>query len=288
MFELIRYRQFAQELSNAGYSQAFPRLNFCLRVEAAAGPWYCTLMPRPLKNNPIIDAPNYVTEPLREAELVVEFNRKRLYAIRSFRMARLIQARYGTVASSARRAKDAVDRKRGSKRPQTRLHPELEAAMSYKAVEIARNRTGEENPKVINADRGIAAVQVADRIYVKMGRNNDRMLQHHVEGLMALWQETCCVPVTAQQTKNSVYGPHLADRQAQDIFECLHAVDATITPTQIANCITEARKKYAGKRMRFADFFVGYGAKINENGEIVLAAPYRIVDSGINFPTYST
>lgn len=245
-------------------------------------------MPRPPVRNPKIDAPNYVADPAREAELVAEFYCKRVYAVRSFRTARFIEAKYGTVASSARRAKDAVNRRRGSKRPQVRLHPEVEAAMSYVALQIARKRTGDENPKVIDADRGKAAVQITDRLNVKMGRNDDRMLQHHVEGLMALWQEACCVPVTAQQTKNSVYGPHLADRQAQDIFECLNGVDATITATQIANCIGEARKKYAGKRMRFADFFIGYGAKINANGEIVLATRYRIVDSGINFPTYST
>ena len=244
-------------------------------------------MPRALVNNPIIDAPNYVTDPAREAELLADFNRKRLYAIRSFRTARLIEANFGTVASSSRRAKNAVNRKRGSKRPQMRHHPEVEAAMSYVALQIAHKRTGEDNPKVLAADRGKAAVKVSDSLNVKMGRNDDRMLQHHIEGLMALWQETCGMPVTAQQTKNSDYGPHLADRKAQDIFECLHGVDASITVTQVVNCICQARKKFAGTRMRFQDFFIGFGAKITENGEIELAAPYQLVASGINFPTYS-
>jgi hypothetical protein len=245
-------------------------------------------MPRPLVNNPlgVSDSPNYITDPVREAETAQEFVRKCTYLINSFRSARRIEAKYGTFAASVRRMKNAVSRTRGSKRKQYRLHPLLELAISKHAHKFAAERTSEINSEVTRADIMKAAITLSETIDVKQGARNDTVLRHHVEGFMALVQETSGKPVTSQKTKNSVYDPHLSNFAAQHIFELLHAIDPKITVTKVGNIIREARKSYAGKHMRYADFFPSYGASMNDDGEMELAAPYHVTPVGFNFPIY--
>lgn len=245
-------------------------------------------MPRPLVNNPlgVSTTPNPLKDPARESEIAQEFVRKAEYAFQSFRMARLIENKFGTVEASVRRMKDATARARGSKRSQKRLHPEVEIAINAHAREIARVRTGKADPTVVHNDVVKAADELSDKLNVKQGRRDDRMLEHHVEGLMALYQETSGRPVTAQLRKGTDYVPQLPDPKARHIFDNLHAVDASVTVTQVANIICAARKKHAGRPMRFADYFIGYGAKANADGNIELAGSYRLESVEPNFPIY--
>jgi hypothetical protein len=245
-------------------------------------------MPRPLINNPlgVSLSPNPVKDPTRESEIAQEFVRKAQYAIKSFGVARLIENKFGTVEASVRRLKDARARVRGSKRTQKRLHPEVESAINTRARANARASTCKVDPAVTHGDAVMAADELACKLSVKQGRKDDRMLAHHVEGLMALWQETSGRPVTAQLRKGDEYVPQLPDPKARHIFDNLHAVDTSVTVTQVANIICAARKKYAGKPMHFADFFVGYGAKANADGNIELAGSYRLESIDPNFPIY--
>lgn len=290
MFELIRERRFTQKLSNEGYSQAYPRLNFCFGIEARAGPWYSTLMPRRLKNNPlgVSDTPKYVTDPALEAEILKEFVRKRTFIVRSFKNCHHIEQQYGTIEQSIRRMKNAVARERGSKQKQRRLHPALEAAISHHAGKFAAERANDELRNVIQADINKAAHILAETLTVKQGPKKHIMLRHHVEGFMALVQETTGKPVTSQRTKYFDYEPHLPNLNARQIFELLHTVDPGITVTKVANMIREARVAYTGKPMRFVDFFPAYGAKRNDNGTIEYALPHKFEPIGVIFPIYCT
>lgn len=245
-------------------------------------------MPRPLVNNPlgVSTTPNLVKDPARESEIAQEFVCKAQYAIQSFRVARLIENKFGTVEASVRRMKDATARARGSKRTQQRLHPEVESAINFRARENARARTGMADPTVVNNDVVKATEELSDKLMVKQGRKDDRVLKHHVEGLMALYQEASGLPVTAQLRKGSDYVPQLPDPKARHIFDNLHAVDPRVTVTQVANIICAARKKHAGRPMRFADYFIGYGAKANADGDIELDGSYRLESVEPNFPIY--
>lgn len=245
-------------------------------------------MPRPLVNNPlgVSTTPNPVTDPARQSELAQEFVRKAQYAIQSFRVARLIENKFGTVEASIRLMKDATARARGSKRTQKRLHPEVEIAINAYAREIARVRTGKAETIVVHNDVVMAATELSGKLSVKQGRKCDRVLKHHVEGLMALYQETSGLPVSAQLRNGDEYVPQLPDPKARHIFDNLHAVDPSVTVTQVANIICAARKKHAGRPMRFADYFIGYGAKANADGDIELDGSYRLESVEPNFPIY--
>jgi hypothetical protein len=135
-------------------------------------------------------------------------------------------------------------------------------ALSDKARQFAEERTATADAKVEQRDIQKAALWVTNALTVKQGAPTDRMLVHHVEALMALAQQTTGRPVLSRRDRNSVYDPHLADPKAQMIFEALNDIDPEVTVTKVVNIIRQARRKYAGKAMRFHDFMPAYGGKV--------------------------
>ncbi|MEO7827535.1 MAG: hypothetical protein ABIR60_10380, partial [Allosphingosinicella sp.] len=86
---------------------------------------------------------------------------------------------------------------------------------------------------------------------------------HHVEGLMALIQEACGTPVMALREKDSVYDPQLAEGASKSLQIVFSAMDPGVTIVQLVNIVRAARRKYAGKTMRFRDFFPFYGGGVD-------------------------
>jgi hypothetical protein len=231
-------------------------------------------MPRPRTNDPlgVSDHPQLAVDPERITRIQQEFRRRLIHTLRSFSVARTIERDYGTIEASLVRLREALARRRPVKRQGLRLHPEVEMALSYKARQFADERTKAADAKVEQRDVQKAALWVTNALTVKQGAPTDRMLVHHVEALMALAQQTTGRPVLSRRDRNSVYDPHLADPKAQMIFEALNDIDPDVTVTKVVNIIRQARRKYAGKAMRFSDFMPAYG------GEVEAFVP--------NFPIY--
>ena len=98
----------------------------------------------------------------------------------------------------------------------------------------------------------------------RRGRPDDRILRHHVEGFMALIQHTLGKPVMMQSTTNSVYDPQATSEAGELLLMLAKRMEPTITEIAVVNIVNKARRRYAGKQMRYSKFFPAYGAKIVE------------------------
>jgi len=104
---------------------------------------------------------------------------------------------------------------------------------------------------------------------------------------MALIQETTGKPVIAHRTRESVYDPHLVGISGEVIRKFFSDVDPTIPEVRLANIVRDARRKYAGKHMRFVDFFPSYGISPRAlDGDEPLANGERIETFSANIRIY--
>jgi hypothetical protein len=223
-------------------------------------------MPRPRTNDPqgVSDHPVLAIDPERIERIEQEFRQRLVYTLRSFTVARAIERDFGTIEASLVRLREALARRRRVEQQGMRLHPQIEMALSYKAREFAEERTKTADAKVEQRDIQKAALFVTGAIRIKQGAPADQTLIRHVETLMALAQQTTGRPVMSRRDRNSVYDPHLADPKAQMIFDALHDIDPDVTVTKVVNIIRQARRKYAGKPMRFRELMPAYGARVEE------------------------
>lgn len=219
------------------------------------------------------DHPIPVTDPVRHAELVAEFQHKRDYVMRSYIRSKGpfedFLKRYNHDLAKLRKAMKTGD----SAMPRrSRLHPFLEIAINGQAIEFARERTGAHKPDLECCDIELAAQHVARHAKSFRGRPKDPNLVRHVRGLMALIQQYLGRPVYGAKERNSVYDPHL-NGAAAHMLQMLNDWGARLTATQLQTLLENARTDYAGKWMRFEEFFPLYGG----DGSI-LAAGQRLAD----------
>jgi hypothetical protein len=212
-------------------------------------------VPRPRLNDPlgVSDDPVCVTDPVRTAAVVAEFQRKLAYVEQSYGLWEAHDVDHRSFNCFFARLKRAVtdsSRRIGRK---TRLDPRLEILISHRARELAGigpdDRLGADHVDFV--DRAVR--EVATNISAVRGRPAGERVRHHVEGLMALIQETCGKPVLAIRDKEEV--PRLAEGVSQMILLAFKRMDPGVTETQLFNIVRKARRVYAGKPMRFRDFF---------------------------------
>jgi len=254
-----------------------------------AAEWEGNCVPRRRRNDPlgVSDSPNVVTDPGRLAELVEEFTRRLNYLMTSYRACAAAVPDSAAFNRSLKRLQRAVRLGRTGSGAEERLDPRLEILISQRAREMAGlgcgDLLGEEHSVFVQR----AAADVASSTAPIRGRPVNLCLRHHVIGLMALIHETCGVPVVSSREKNSVYDPQLSDAAGRTIAMVFLELDPAVTKTQLVNIIREARRAYAGKPMRFPDFFPFYGAKWAEGSTAPTPGPgYRLDRFEIAAPIY--
>lgn len=246
-------------------------------------------MPRPRKNDPLgtSDNPAAVTEPTRVEELITEFRRRLAYIWESYQLWRSALGNSVDFNRSVERLQQALARKRTSKQTLRRLHPGIECLVSARALCIARDRSGLLEPEILDEDLREAARLVAAEVKRVRGRPDDLVLSHHVEGLMALIQETSGKPVLPHRSKDNIYNPRLAEGVSQIIKTVFEDRAAGITEITLVYIVRDARRKFAGKPMRFSDFFPFYGASLDSaSAELRLANGAILTELGANTPIY--
>lgn len=245
-------------------------------------------MPRPRQNDPlgVSDNPAVVTDPARVEAITTEFQNKLAYVAQSFKFARTYMGDNTDFNESLEKLRRAVKRKRPGSTPEGRLYPEIEMLISHFAREEAVKRHGFPDAEVIQADIEAVARRAAKTLQFRRGRPVHAILRHHVEGLMALVQETTGKPVRVQRQKNSVYDPHFVGAGSV-IRDIVRSIDSSTTETALVNIVVAARRKYAGKPMRFLDFFPGYGTTFERliSGD-VFGPGWRIERFEANIPIY--
>ena len=138
-------------------------------------------MPRPRINDHINlpSAPNPTTDPMREKQMVDEFQRRLRYLMQHYRMSRQLLGDGLAFTSDLERLKGAVARKRPGRGKQSRLHPEIEMVITQHARRMAKEEEVEINGRHARKAAGLASELLKPR----GGRPDDTILEHHVTGL---------------------------------------------------------------------------------------------------------
>lgn len=221
-------------------------------------------MPRPPTLNPLSvpETPNLANDPARIEEIRSKFMRRMELLERSYRSVREVSAaQRATFNQSLARLKRHLARiERGDIRPveqtpETRLHLELQLLINLKARELA----GLEGNAPLELKHKpyveAAAAEVAANTRARRGRPNSYLLQHYVAALIAAYIEATGKPVIGQRTKNSDYAPRLHSPSGQTVRHFVDVIEPHVTDTALVNMIRRIRREFAGKPMRFEDFF---------------------------------
>ena len=226
-------------------------------------------------------SPNFVKCERRKAELLAEFLRRFDYVLASFRMSRM-QSDFN---QSLARIKRSVKYGRQVPGRGERVAPSIEIIINHHANRFAQEHAGRRKAELIQDDVEKAAEWVARHVHPIRGRPRAGLLDHHVAGMMALIQQFTGVTVSASRHHGSGhYEPRLND--AARILLHLREVDPTITETQLVNKVNQMRRKYAGKVMRFRDFYPLYGASLGSDGAPIVTLPFRLECFERSVPIY--
>lgn len=142
-----------------------------------------------------------------------------------------------------------------------RLHPEIEFAISYLA-----SKEKEVGWSPTQQDIQIASRELVRRLRPIKGRPGNRVLRHHVQGLMILCEWASGVPVTASPTTNSTYEPQMSSDGAKVIQSIFQKIDPAVTITSLMNIVRGTRASRAIEGKRFEDFFPGYASEADPRG----------------------
>lgn len=115
-----------------------------------------------------------------------------------------------------------------------------------------------EESKVLPKHTLEAARALSQRARKIPGRPKDTVLEHHVEGLVALIHEFSGKHVKARRDKNSVYDPHFAGPASLVIPVIVKPWGASINDTQLVNMVRKIQKRHGERPPAFASLFPGY------------------------------
>jgi hypothetical protein len=162
-------------------------------------------MPRPRTNDPlgVSDNPKVVTDHARLEELTDEYRRRLLYVSQNYQFAVDAIGSDPDFKSSHAKLQRSLARKRPAKVRGVRAHPDLELAINRFAREHAEARTGTPGAEVTQEDANAGARKAAELLNPHTGRSRNWLLRYHVEGLMALIQETTGKPVQLTHYKDN-------------------------------------------------------------------------------------
>ena len=244
-------------------------------------------MPRSRRNDPlgIPDRPNYATTSARTEEIACEFKRRLAYIHESYRLWASQDVDNRGFNQSLARLKRALATPGPSKRSKSRLDPRLEILINHLARKLAG--IGPEGQLGANHVEFVAqaAREVAATVPALRGRPASERVRFHAEALMALIHETSGEPVLASRDKDEV--PRLAKGVSQIVLMMFSTMDPKVTETQLFNIVRKARRTYAGKPMRFRDFFPLYGAKLDKATLAPIPLPpFRLLHFELAAPIY--
>lgn len=246
-------------------------------------------MPAPRRNDPlgITETPRPPKDASRLAELVEEFRQRAEYVERHYQFLKWAFGGDREFNASLAKLKRSLARKRKTKRRGDRAHPEIEMVITKFARDHARERTGIEDAEVTQRDADAGAKRAAEVLQTRRGRSRNILLRHHVEGLMALIQQMTGQPVMLGFYKEHDYAPYASNSGGRTLVMLARLLEPDVAETTLASMVRRARSKYAGKSMRFIDFFPAYFAKGSPlSGPVDIGNGQKIVGFEPNIPIY--
>lgn len=193
--------------------------------------------------------PNKTWDPKgkREQFLLKRFHSRLGHVLDSFRLCRSTMAGRRSFNESIGDLKTG-QRPRARRAKRARLDPQIEFIIAWKLKE-----RGIDEPKPAQVMR--IAKELAKTLKPLRGRPRDRILNHHVEGLAALFEETSGHRILQSQTRNSVYRPALKGDLGRTLLQLIRTVDRQVTETAVANIIRAMPEPGSPDRKRFHHYF---------------------------------
>lgn len=183
----------------------------------------------------------------REEALVARFQSRLGHVLENFRACRKAMAGRRTFNESIDDLRTA-QRPRAERAQRARLDPEIEFLCAWKLKE--QGIADPESAQVMTIAKELSATLKPTR-----GRPPNRVLKHHVEGLVLLFEETCGSSVRQCQAQNSDYGPRLKGHLGKALLQLIKSVDPRVTETAVANIIRAMPRSDSRGRRRFCDYF---------------------------------
>lgn len=218
-------------------------------------------MPRQRTNDPLgtSDNPHVATDPDRINQRLTEFHRRISYIEESYRLCSNGLGPDVAYNRSLARLRSAVRRNATHARPLERAHPEIEIAINKFALDHSCGRTGSEHPELTEDDVKVGVLRAAAELKMRRGAGRNTILRRHVEGLMALIQQFSGKPVLVVIQKDNIYDPQAVSPCGEVLLNVLSTIEPKAQVCTIASMVKKARAQYAGKPMRFEEFFPFYG-----------------------------
>ncbi|RED11014.1 hypothetical protein [Parasphingopyxis lamellibrachiae] len=199
----------------------------------------------------VTSKPNIVSDLERQNELSLKYARRLAWVDQHYWTGRLLFGKPRELNASLGRLRKILAQQN---RIPSSLHPMLIVAIDIQAHYAANDGDISGSMKPTEAQHLEAAKHLADKIKLPK-RPRDDLLRFHVEAVMAIIIEATGLRVTASRTKNSLYDPRLSEGVSQSVEIAFAQIDPEVSRTTLANIVVDARKKYAGKSMRYDDFF---------------------------------
>jgi hypothetical protein len=162
----------------------------------------------------------------------------------------------------------------------------IELAVSVNARRLARERTGGGDAAVEGEDIRRASIHVGGCLMPIGHRPPARNLIYHVEGLMALIQDSTGRPVVPQRYRNSIYDPHFRPGVSEIVEMVFRELEPSATSSQLVTIAERARKKWAARKSMFEDYFPGYGLSARPDGSLASGCGLGIERIERSIPTY--
>jgi hypothetical protein len=213
-----------------------------------------------------------------EAARLAEFKRKLWYVEVSYRFARQVEATFPSLNESlvllAKATNPRAHRAEKARRP----HPEI--GLWVNRIWRARQEAARRDPDArapTQPEIFDICVELTRKVKARRGRPADRILAHHVQGLMVLIERLSGAPVRAAKTRNGEYAPHMISSGGRIIENLFSWIDPQVTTTALADIILHARATGGITGRTFRDYFPGYDWGIDpETGMPVPAEGQRL------------
>lgn len=222
----------------------------------------------------------------RQAARLAEFRRRLAYIDQHYRMGRHAYGIQTDLNDVIRKLKAAATGRLSSGDTYRRLPPMLETIVSLHARRFARERTGHEGTNIECEDVAKAVDHVANCLSPIGHRPPDHNLIHHVEGLIALIQEFSGLSVIPRRNLNSDYNPHFAPGVSQIVPMIFKQLEPSVTIGRLVSIGEAARRKWAGRKPTFREYFPGYGLQPGPDGSLCTQSGELFATFTPNVPTY--
>lgn len=218
--------------------------------------------------------------PDERAASLAEVRRKFEYINQSYRFARQMEATHPSFNESLKLLRKGTNPRARRAEVPRRLNPELELWVNL-LWRQRQEKAGHDPDARSPTQSEIFDVcgELAKKLKPRRGRPPDRVLAHHVHGIMALIEQLSGSKVRAAKTRNGEYDPRMLSTGGNIISILFSWIDPKVTSTALADIVLAARASGEIEGKKFRDYFPAYGWTVDRATGLPNPAPGQRLES---------